>query len=87
MLPARLVNLGVHMAKEMYCPNCGTVGKPKKITKGSLLIEIVLWLFMILPGLLYSMWRLTTKYQACPSCLAPNMIPVDSPKARAARVA
>jgi hypothetical protein len=72
------------MAKEMYCANCGTVGKPNKVTKGSLLIEIVLWLFMILPGLLYSLWRLSTRYQACPQCEAPNMIPADSPKARAA---
>lgn len=72
------------MAKEMYCANCGTVAKPKRITKGSLLIEIFLWLFFLVPGLLYSLWRLTTKFEACPSCGAPNMIPTDSPKARAA---
>jgi hypothetical protein len=73
------------MAKEMYCGNCGTVGKPKKVTKGSIVIEIFLWLMMILPGLLYSVWRLSTRHTACPGCGAPNMIPVDSPKAIAAR--
>ncbi len=73
------------MASDMFCPNCGTIGTPKKVTKGSILIEIVLWLFMILPGLLYSLWRLSTRHSACPSCGAPNMIPANSPKALAAR--
>ena len=69
------------MASEMYCQNCGSVGKPKRTTKGSLLIEIILWLMMILPGVLYTVWRLTTRTKACPKCKAPNMIPVDSPRA------
>lgn len=72
------------MADEQYCLQCGTVGKPKKRVKGSIWIEIVLWLFLILPGLIYSIWRLTTKERVCPACGAPNMIPLDSPRARAA---
>lgn len=71
------------MNADMYCQNCGTIGRPKKRVKGSIWIEIVLWLAVILPGLIYSIWRLTTKEKVCPSCGAPNMIPVDSPKARA----
>lgn len=70
--------------QQMYCQNCGTVGVPKKHVKGSFWIEVVLWLFLILPGLVYSIWRLTSKELVCPSCGAPNMIPTDSPKARAA---
>jgi hypothetical protein len=73
------------MAEEMHCPNCGIVAEPSVETNGSFLIEIVLWLFMIVPGLLYTLWRLTTRYEACPCCGAPNMIPLDSPKALAAR--
>lgn len=65
----------------MYCPNCGTVAKPKKVTKGSFLIEVFLWLLFIIPGVIYSLWRLTTKAEVCPKCGAPNMIPSDSPKA------
>ncbi len=68
------------MAKQYVCTNCGYTGAPKKITKGSILIEIILWLFLIVPGLIYSIWRLTTKYDACPKCKNPTMIPVDSPK-------
>lgn len=69
---------------QMYCQNCGSVGLPTTRVKGSFGVEVVLWLLMILPGLLYSVWRLTTKEQVCPKCGAPHMIPVDSPKARAA---
>ncbi len=73
------------MAKELYCPNCGTIGKPKRLTKGSFVIEVFLWLLLIVPGLLYSLWRMTSKQLVCPSCQHPNMIPTDSPKALAAR--
>ncbi len=69
----------------MYCANCGTVGAPKRSTKGYFVLEVVLWLFFLLPGLIYSVWRLSTKTWVCPSCAAPNMVPLDSPRARSAR--
>ncbi|MBI1874518.1 MAG: hypothetical protein HYS05_11635 [Acidobacteria bacterium] len=69
------------MAREFYCPNCGTVGRPKTVTRGSFLMEVFLWLLLIFPGLIYSLWRLTTKTKVCPKCGAPHMIPTDSPKA------
>jgi len=70
------------MKKDMLCTNCGLQGKPKLKTKGSILIEIILWICFIVPGLIYSIWRHTTRYKACPSCAAQNMIPLDSPRAR-----
>ena len=70
------------MAKEMICTSCGTKGKPKRKTKGSIFVEIILWICFIIPGVIYSIWRMTTRYKACPSCDAPNMIPVDSPMAQ-----
>ena len=70
------------MAKQMICTSCGQVGTAKRITKGSIFIEILLWLFFLLPGLIYSIWRLSSKYDACPSCKNPSMIPVDSPTGR-----
>jgi len=48
-------------------------------TKGSLLIEIILWLCLLIPGLIYSIWRMTTKYKACPACKQATLIPADSP--------
>jgi hypothetical protein len=70
------------MAKEMICRNCGHQGKPKRITKGSILIEIILWIFFIVPGVIYSLWRLTTRSLACPHCRQQTMIPIDSPIGR-----
>lgn len=73
------------MAKktEMFCQNCETVAVPKRVTKGSFIIELFLWLMFLVPGLIYSLWRLTTRHDACPACGATNMLPLTSPKARA----
>ena len=70
------------MATQMFCTNCGTVAPPKTYTKGSMGLEILLWLCFLLPGLFYSLWRLSSRYKGCPACQAPNMIPATSPKAQ-----
>jgi len=67
----------------MFCTRCGSTGIPRGYTKGSFGVELLLWLCMILPGVLYSVWRLTSKYKGCPSCKAEGMIPADSPMAKA----
>lgn len=63
----------------LVCTTCGYVGNPQRITKGSTLIELILWLCFLIPGLIYSLWRLSSKYDACPKCKGVSMIPVDSP--------
>jgi len=73
------------MSKELICQDCGFSGKPKMKTKGSIWVEIALWLLFLFPGLIYSIWRLTSKYQACPKCEAPRMIPMDSPRGKKLR--
>lgn len=65
---------------QYICTNCGYLGKPVKVTRGSIFIEIILWLAFLIPGLIYSLWRLTTRYQACPKCRHESMIPADSPR-------
>ena len=68
------------MAKsKIVCKNCGYTSKSRNYTKGSILAELVLWLLFLLPGLVYSIWRLTTKYSGCPKCKSDNIIPVDTP--------
>lgn len=49
------------------CPNCKYEGIAKKTVKGSIVTELILWIF-ILPGMLYSLWRLTTRTVRCPQC-------------------
>ena len=67
------------MKKTMICTKCGTAGPPQKTTKGSFLIEVLLWLCFLLPGLLYSLWRLNTRKATCSGCGSGNLVPVDSP--------
>ncbi len=66
----------------VVCKACGYRGRPKTITKGSLGMEVILWLMMVLPGLLYSVWRHASRYSGCPQCSAPDIIPETSPVAQ-----
>ena len=66
----------------MLCTSCGYTGAHKPVVQGSLAVEIILWLFLLIPGLIYTVRRLTAKPNVCPKCGRPNMIPLDSPKAR-----
>ena len=71
---------GVLMSKNYVCTNCGFVGEPKRYTKGSLGWEILLWVLGILPGLFYSIWRLSTRYHGCPKYEYPYIVPENSPR-------
>jgi hypothetical protein len=67
------------MAKQMICRACGHAGPAKKITKGSIFIEIIAWLMFLLPGVIYSLWRHGSRYQGCASCGSKDIVPADSP--------
>lgn len=71
----------------MHCTACGTEAQPKDVTKGSMGVELVLWLCFIVPGVIYSVWRLTSKHRACPACGSAQLIPINSPAAVAHRKA
>lgn len=65
-----------------YAANCGHRGYPKTVTKGALLIEMILWVTFLVPGVIYSIWRHSSRYQVCPSCGAPHMVLLDSSRGR-----
>jgi energy-coupling factor transporter transmembrane protein EcfT len=68
-----------------FCSSCGHEGETTKQTRGSLALEIFLWLLFLLPGFLYSIWRHTTRKNVCSECGADTVIPVNSPIANATR--
>lgn len=70
------------MKKDLVCTTCGHYGAPKKHTKGSTLIEIVLWLFFIIPGIIYGIWRVSTRSKVCAKCGSNALVPADSPVGR-----
>jgi hypothetical protein len=67
------------MAKQMICTGCGSLGDAKSVTRGSIIIELFLWLCFLLPGLLYSLWRLTTRHKACRQCGSAQLVPTATP--------
>lgn len=71
--------LDLGIGKKSVCSNCGFVGRPIKEVKGNILIEVVLWLFILLPGLIYSLWRRSGRKFVCPQCKQTTMVPLDSP--------
>lgn len=64
---------------ERICLDCGTQGRAKVKTPGSIWIEVILWLALIVPGLIYSVWRLSSKKLVCPACGSTRLVPTDSP--------
>lgn len=73
------------MASEKLCTNCGHVDVPRTKTPGHALIELILWLTFILPGIIFSIWRHSSKFKVCRQCGAPNPIDLNSPMARQIR--
>lgn len=69
----------------MFCKSCGHEGVPASHTPGSILIELVLWLCFIVPGLVYSFWRLSRRRKVCSACRSADIIPSNSPMARSLR--
>lgn len=70
------------MADQKLCTVCGAVGNTKRHMKGSLLTELFLGCFFLIPGLIYSIWRHTTVAQVCRNCGSPAVIPLSSPFAQ-----
>ncbi len=67
--------------KDKLCTACLVEGRPKRQTPGNILIELILWLAFIIPGLIYTLWRHSASYDACRLCGGKELIPPDSPRA------
>ena len=67
------------MAEPVVCTICETVDYPKRHTRGSMTMELVLWLTFIVPGVIYSVWRHTTREYVCKGCGRPTTVPINTP--------
>ena len=70
------------MATASVCTQCGNISQPKLGVKGNGLIEIILWLFFIVPGIIYSIWRRSGQKNVCVKCKSDQVIPIDTPRAK-----
>jgi ribosomal protein S27AE len=63
----------------LICTRCGTTLDRKDLKNpGNTLMELVLWLWLIIPGLLYSIWR-RSKEKLCPQCGSDTLVPENTP--------
>lgn len=63
------------------CTQCGSEIRAAKITPGSFGMELLLWLFFLVPGVIYSIWRIAARYTGCPVCDSRNIVPLGTPMA------
>lgn len=68
------------MARQSICNQCGTISSGKTITKGNILLEVVLWCMLLVPGLIYTIWRHLTRYKGCRECGSAELVPLESPR-------
>jgi len=68
---------------QVRCTRCGTVGYSKRVTPGYFGVECVLWLAFLLPGIVYSVWRISARHDACATCGSREIIPAVAPIAAA----
>lgn len=69
----------------MICATCYEEGPAKTVNPGNFAVELVLWLLLLFPGLVYSVWRLSATYKACRACGGKDLIPPGSPRANVLR--
>lgn len=62
-----------------YCNSCHNLS-PTALRKGSTLIEIVLYLAWIIPGIIYSIWRRGSAPNVCPLCKKTGLVPSANAK-------
>jgi len=67
----------VTLKNSIRCPQCGFEGQSETFTKGSFGLELVLWFLFIFPGLIYSIWRLSSRYKGCPSCKWEHVVRIS----------
>lgn len=61
------------------CLECGSTAGTRRLTPGSIFIELLLWCMLILPGMIYTVWRLTARRRVCRRCGSARIVPADSP--------
>lgn len=68
---------------KVVCKDCGHVGLSKKKPKGSVVIEILLWFLLLVPGIIYSVWRTLNRTFYCSKCGEMRVTRADSPMGKA----
>ena len=69
-------------ADARVCGNCGHHAPALVVKRGSVGISVIGWLVFLPAGLLYSLWRLSTRHLVCESCGSTALVSPESPVGR-----
>lgn len=64
------------------CTTCHAIGYPSTAGGPSFILFVVLTFFFVVPGIIYLVWALTSRREACGKCGAATLVPLDSPAGR-----
>jgi len=63
---------------DVICGNCHTHEDPKIVYRGSIFIEVALYLFLCFPGVAYTLWRRATRRYLCRMCDSSDLVLITS---------
>ena len=70
-------------SKEKFCLRCGTTDKPRRELAGSFVMQFIWGMFLIVPGVLYTINRYKKQKHFCKNCgSSTDLIPTNSPLAQ-----
>lgn len=64
------------------CTTCGTESGLNRRRRGNGFLELVLWLALIVPGIMYTSWRNMEDVTFCGVCGHQTLIPIATPMGR-----
>src|SRR4030067_3100668 len=64
------------------CARCGYLGEARMLERGGTLLELFLWLLGFVPGLIYNLWRFSTRRSVCAVCESDSLVPLHSARGR-----
>jgi len=65
----------------LICTECGSIGNHKRNIRGHFFIELILWLCFLVPGIIYTTWRVSSaKKNKCKICGGIELIPLNTPR-------
>lgn len=66
----------------LVCTRCHEIGEARMELAGNGLVELALWLLLLVPGIIYSIWRRSSRHPVCQSCGSTELVPIDSARGR-----
>jgi len=63
------------------CKKCAIVTRSRLLVQGSDVLEVVLWLCLIVPGIAYHIWRRDTAVRICSRCGGTDLIGASTAEA------